>query len=157
MRRRRRRWSLYSNYIQQPLHHCSSFLWYNQMSCVRYKSKLLFCYLKKRHQLISLCYIIKEDFRKTSVSDNVAHPWALFWYSPGVAKISMKVLNSITHPYTRITMRTSQPCSKNANRYTIRFRIFTVITTHYLKNGVHIFQAHYMQFRQCSYASNVLT
>lgn len=29
---------------------------------------------------------------------------------------------------------------------------FTVITTCYLKNGVHIFQAHYLQCRQCSYA-----
>jgi len=44
---------------------------------------LLFCYLKKIYQLISLCYIIKEDFGKISVSVNVTHPWALFWYSPG--------------------------------------------------------------------------
>lgn len=126
------------------------------MSCVRYKIMLLFCYLKKIYQLISLCYIIKEDFGKISVSVNVTHPWALFWYSPGGGgqKFPWKPWTvCITHPYARITIGTSQPCSKYANRYTIRFWVFTVITTCYLKNGVHIFQAHYMQFRQCSYAS----
>ena len=128
------------------------------MFWVRYKSKLLLCCLKKIHQLISLCCITEEDLGKISVSFNVTLPWALFWHSPGGGgpKISMKTLNSITHPYARIirwfkydqdylcvrlyksvpvifeppcTMGTSQPCSKKANRYTIRFRIFTVITT----------------------------
>jgi hypothetical protein len=91
---------------------------------------------------------MKDDFGKISVSVNVTHPRALFLYSPGGGgDISMKALNRITHPYARIAMGTSQPGSKNANKYTISFRIFTVITTCYIKNGVHIFQAHYMQFR----------
>jgi len=41
------------------------------MSCVRHKHKLLFCYLKKIYQLIRLCYILKEDLGKISVSVNV--------------------------------------------------------------------------------------
>ena len=48
------------------------------MSWVRYKSKLLFCYLIKIYQPISLCYIKEEDLGKIRVSVNVTHAWALF-------------------------------------------------------------------------------